>query len=256
MCGIVGYTGMRSAWPIILDSLTGLEYRGYDSAGIAVLNDSGQIAVAKSAGSVGNLSGRFPPLNGRTAIGHTRWATHGPPVNHNAHPHVACDDSVAVVHNGIVENHRSLREELMRNGHHFRSQTDTEVISHMIEELLREGCTLLVALWQVGRKLEGPQVIAAMQQHRQAIVATRIRQAGSLAVIRNGTESIICSDLSALNTPTMRAHQSDLRAAFVDEGETVWVTSTGILWMDRFGNLTSDQHQTCLLYTSPSPRDS
>src|SRR5437899_8276303 len=142
MCGIVGYVGDKSAVGIILEGLKRLEYRGYDSAGIAVLAPSGTLEVRRAAGRIKNLEGilRERPLTGAIGIGHTRWATHGRPSDDNAHPHVDCSGRLCVVHNGVVENFAELRAELQREGHTFASETDTEVLAHLIErELSRPG---------------------------------------------------------------------------------------------------------------------
>ena len=135
MCGIVGYTGFQEAAPILLEGLKRLEYRGYDSAGIAIVKNR-RIAVSKVTGRIANLcektaDGRNCP--GRVGIGHTRWATHGAPTDRNAHPHMSNDGRFAVVHNGIIENYTVLREELIQKGYCFESQTDTEVIVHLLE---------------------------------------------------------------------------------------------------------------------------
>src|SRR5881409_919008 len=135
MCGIMGYVGHRSALPILLDGLGRLEYRGYDSAGVAVLND-GHIEVRKTAGKLAQLTEITSGpglLHGTVGIGHTRWATHGLPTDANAHPHSDCGGRVVVIHNGIIENFLPLKEELQAQGHTFRSDTDTEVIAHLIE---------------------------------------------------------------------------------------------------------------------------
>src|SRR5476649_1726038 len=136
MCGIVGYVGPRNSVPIILDSLRRLEYRGYDSAGIAVIDRNGILAGSKAEGKLGRLAERLlgDPLEGSTGLGHTRWATHGRPSDANAHPHLDCTGKVAVIHNGIIENYASLRDRLIAAGHTFRSETDTEVLAHLIEE--------------------------------------------------------------------------------------------------------------------------
>ena len=138
MCGIVGYTGTRPVKDILIEGLSRLEYRGYDSAGIAVEQD-GKLEVVHCKGKVSGLAQLVEPLEltGTCGIGHTRWATHGRPSEANAHPHTSCDGSVAVVHNGIIENFAELREELEGRGHTFTSQTDTEVIAHLVEENLR-----------------------------------------------------------------------------------------------------------------------
>ena len=150
MCGIVGYTGRDQAAPILLEGLARLEYRGYDSAGIAVL-DGHELAVEKRAGKLGVLrqavDGALP--HGRTGIGHTRWATHGGVTDQNAHPHLDCDGEVVVIHNGIIENFAALKSDLLAQGHRFASETDTEVIPHLIETHLREGATLTEAVRRI-----------------------------------------------------------------------------------------------------------
>ncbi|MEO6990795.1 MAG: glutamine--fructose-6-phosphate transaminase (isomerizing), partial [Candidatus Baltobacteraceae bacterium] len=139
MCGIVGYVGQRDSVPIILDALRRLEYRGYDSAGIAVIDARGALAGTKSEGKLSRLAERLEaePISGTTGLGHTRWATHGRPSDLNAHPHVDCSGKLAVVHNGIIENYAALRARLLAAGHTFTSETDTEVLAHLIEEHYR-----------------------------------------------------------------------------------------------------------------------
>ena len=136
MCGIVGYVGPRQATPILVDGLRKLEYRGYDSAGLAV-HDGKTIEVVRAVGKLAHLDEALAkrPLPGSTGIGHTRWATHGRPSEHNAHPHSAGD--VAVVHNGIIENHVALRQALEADGVHFSSDTDTEIVAHLVDRALR-----------------------------------------------------------------------------------------------------------------------
>jgi len=135
MCGIVGYIGFRDAKDILLQGLESLEYRGYDSAGIAIV-ESENIVLEKAEGKLTNLKAKLlrRELHGKIGIGHTRWATHGIPSNYNAHPHVDCNREFVVVHNGIIENFMELKSRLLKNGHKFHSETDTEVIAHLIEE--------------------------------------------------------------------------------------------------------------------------
>src|SRR5678816_1670805 len=136
MCGIVGYVGSRNAVPIILEGLRRLEYRGYDSAGLAVYCSDDQLAVRRASGKLHNLEEavRLSPVEGAFGIGHTRWATHGRPTEENAHPHRDCHGDIVVVHNGIVENYLALKQQLMEEGHRFVTETDTEVIAHLVEK--------------------------------------------------------------------------------------------------------------------------
>ncbi|RME72106.1 MAG: glutamine--fructose-6-phosphate aminotransferase, partial [Chloroflexi bacterium] len=155
MCGIVGYVGPRAAAQIVLDGLKRLEYRGYDSAGIAAVN--GNLDIRRAEGKLINLERKLAaaPLEGTLAIGHTRWATHGPPIERNAHPHVDEANAVAVVQNGIVENFIQLRQQLQAEGHHFASDTDTEVITHLIDKHLAEGDSLVDACRRAFMRLDG-----------------------------------------------------------------------------------------------------
>ena len=164
MCGVVGYTGTKQAQEWLLDGLSTLEYRGYDSAGIQVVSPSGNLHGVKCAGRVKALRERaaVANLNGTCGIGHTRWATHGAPTDRNAHPHLDCTGRIAVVHNGIIENYQELKRQLMANGHEFRSETDTEVVAHLIEEAwngpargnlaaaVRNACDRLEGSWALG----------------------------------------------------------------------------------------------------------
>src|ERR1700690_833732 len=136
MCGIVGYIGPKKVVPLILDGLRRLEYRGYDSAGIAVVDADGKVQIRRAPGKLHNLEEvvRHSPIEGSYGIGHTRWATHGRPTEENAHPHRDCTGNIVVVHNGIVENYLSLKKQLQAEGHQFKTQTDTEIIAHLVEK--------------------------------------------------------------------------------------------------------------------------
>src|SRR6201997_4531224 len=136
MCGIVGYIGPQKAVPVILEGLHKLEYRGYDSAGIAVVNGAGKMEIRRAPGKLRNLEEAIQksPIEGFYGIGHTRWATHGRPTEENAHPHRDCAGHVVVVHNGIIENYVTLKKKLIEEGHRFTTETDTEVVAHMIEK--------------------------------------------------------------------------------------------------------------------------
>ncbi len=158
MCGIVGYTGNKEAQPLLFKALERLEYRGYDSFGIAVLGES--LGVYKDTGRVKALAKSAPTLTGSIGIGHTRWATHGEPSQLNAHPHTDCSGRFAVVHNAVITNYQYLKEELVREGHHFVSETDTEVIPHLIEKYYQGSLEPAVA--KALTKLKGSYAIAVI----------------------------------------------------------------------------------------------
>src|SRR3954466_4487333 len=155
MCGIVGYVGDKQSAPILVAGLKRLEYRGYDSAGLAVLNAAGKIQVLRATGKLKNLEGKVKtePLPGTTGIGHTRWATHGRPSDENAHPHSF--GSVSVVHNGIIENHLALKAELKQAGHAFSSETDSEVFAHLIAAEVKKGLKLPAAVRAAIARVKG-----------------------------------------------------------------------------------------------------
>jgi glucosamine--fructose-6-phosphate aminotransferase (isomerizing) len=196
MCGIVGYVGRQEALPFLLSGLRRLEYRGYDSAGVATVN--GRLEVAKSAGKIAALEGRLDGNRpaGQLGIAHTRWATHGRPTDSNAHPHVDCGSRVAVVHNGIIENHRALRAALAADGHRFASETDSEVIAHLVERYLDAG--LEEAVRRAVEHLRGAFAIACIAEgHPTTLVAAR--GGGSPLVIGLGEgERLLASDIPAL----------------------------------------------------------
>ena len=177
MCGIVGYVGARKATPILLDGLERLEYRGYDSAGIAVITSTGELQIAKTRGklqSLRSLVATDEPV-GVVGIGHTRWATHGRPNDVNAHPHSDCADRITVVHNGIIENYASLRDELIAAGHTFRSQTDTETLAHLIEDELRATDDLNLAVRNTLKRVTGAYAIAVVSRaHPGRVIGARI----------------------------------------------------------------------------------
>jgi glucosamine--fructose-6-phosphate aminotransferase (isomerizing) len=223
MCGIVGYVGHQAAAAVVLDGLAQLEYRGYDSAGLAVLRDDGTLTVAKDAGKLANLitqlNGCLPP--GTTGIGHTRWATHGKATQGNAHPHTDTAGDVVVIHNGIVENHRELRVELLDRGHQFVSETDTEVIPHLIAEYVAQGNDLEEATRQAVRRIHGAAAMLAMRRHEPGvIVAARIANAGGVVIGHGDGEMFVASDL-----PAVVAHTQEI--VFLDDGEIARITADG-----------------------------
>ncbi len=230
MCGIIGYTGERDAAPLLMDGLQRLEYRGYDSAGIALI-DGAEIRVTKSAGKLSalrsGLEGAYPA--GTCGIGHTRWATHGRPTDDNAHPHLDCGGDVVVIHNGIVENYLPLRGELKARGHTLRSETDTEVLPHLIEAAMAEGADLLGALRQALSKIEGAHAIVVMSRHEPGtVLAARAGNAGGVVVGYGDGEMFVSSDLAALLPETQRV-------AFLADGEIACVTPGGVRYVDFAG---------------------
>ena len=219
MCGIIGYAGPRPALPLILAGLERLEYRGYDSTGIAVLDPGGSLFLSKSAGKMRELRASLDHQgSGTLGIGHTRWATHGRPTRENAHPHTDCTGDVAVVHNGIVEDHRELRERLTAAGHRFLSETDTEVIPHVIESCLAEGLHLEEAMRRVAAIVTGVHAIVALSRREpDRIVGLRLGNAGGLVVGYGKEEMFLASDL-----PAIAPHVGE--AVYLSSGEMVTMT--------------------------------
>jgi glucosamine--fructose-6-phosphate aminotransferase (isomerizing) len=227
MCGIVGYIGNRRAVPIILDGLRRLEYRGYDSAGIAVLNGDQHLSVRRASGKLRNLEDaiRINPMDGPYGIGHTRWATHGRPTEENAHPHRDCTGDIVVVHNGIVENYLQLKHQLQLEGHKFVTETDTEVIAHLVEKY-NEG-NLEEAVRRAVRELRGVfalGVIASSDPNK--IVAARM---GPPVVIGLGDgEYFVASDV-----PAILSHTRDM--FFLGDGDIAVLTLDGVHLTDFNG---------------------
>ena len=236
MCGIVGYAGNRPAAPIILRALRDLEYRGYDSAGIAVFetgNGTNQISVTKREGKIVNLEAALSggdPLESTTGIGHTRWATHGKPSDQNAHPHLSCGGEICVIHNGIVENYAELRTELEAKGHRFESETDTETFAHLMEDHVKGGATLLEALRLTAPRLEGSQAIVAMTPSDPGtLVAARIGNAGGVVIGFGDGEMLLASDLAAVLPVTQDvAFLADGQMARMDAGGATFITADGL----------------------------
>ena len=223
MCGIFGYVGHRDATPLVLDGLSRIAYRGYDSAGIAVIDSAGALAVRKAAGKLDNLLDlvRRDPLSGNLGLGHTRWATHGPPTEVNAHPHLDSSGGVAVIHNGIIENHRELRARLLADGHAFSSATDTEVIPHLIEHYLLTGLSFVESVRRAAGELRGAHAVACMHtQSPDVLVTLRIGNAGGVAVGYGAGEMFVASDL-----PAMVSHTSTIRP--LEPGELAVVHAEG-----------------------------
>ena len=231
MCGIIGYTGHRPAGPVVLDGLRRLEYRGYDSAGIALFDAGKELYVARATGKIDNLEsrveGKLPPAV--AGIGHTRWATHGAPTDHNAHPHLDPTGQVAVVHNGIVENFETLRQRYLDRGDRFLSDTDTEVIAFMLAEQTAAGVDLAEALRVVVGELEGAQAIVAVHADEPGrLVAARVGNAGGLVIGYGDGERFVASDLAAMLPYTRRV-------AFLDPGEIADVRADSVAYIDAEG---------------------
>ena len=228
MCGIVGAIAQRDVVPILMEGLQRLEYRGYDSAGLAVRPAEGGLQRIRAVGKVAMLRQLLEehPIGGDVGIAHTRWATHGMPAERNAHPHMS-GETVAVVHNGIIENHAELREELKTKGYLFTSDTDTEVIAHLLAHLLAEGHELLAAVQQAVTRLVGAYALAvASPDDPDRLVVTR---AGSPLVIGLGVgENFIASDVFALLPVTQRF-------LFLDEGDVAEVRREGVHIFDAAG---------------------
>ncbi|ASJ15913.1 glutamine--fructose-6-phosphate aminotransferase [Thermococcus chitonophagus] len=212
MCGIIGYIGPKKASPIIVEGLKRLEYRGYDSAGIATCHE-GKIFIKKGAGKVDELVKKlkFNELPGNIGIGHTRWATHGVPNDINAHPHTDCTGKIAVVHNGIIENFQELKEELLRRGHVFRSDTDTEVIAHLIEENLRVVKNFEDAFRITLLRLRGSYALVVLFADDPERLYVARKDSPLIIGIGNG-EMFVASDI-----PAFLAHTR--KAVFLDDGE-------------------------------------
>jgi glucosamine--fructose-6-phosphate aminotransferase (isomerizing) len=214
MCGIVGYAGRRRAAPLILDGLRRLEYRGYDSFGIATVGP--RMEVYKRSGRIPDSIPDTRSMKGTLGIGHTRWATHGAPTDANAHPHTDCAGRIAIVHNGIIENYASLRRRLEKKGHAFRSETDTEVIAHLVEEHYRGD--LRKAVEDAVKSLEGSYAILAVAEGDRRIVA--VRCASPLVLGLGDGETLAASDM----TPLLEFTE---RVVFLEDGDVVSITSQG-----------------------------
>jgi glucosamine--fructose-6-phosphate aminotransferase (isomerizing) len=223
MCGIVGYVGPRVATSLLIEGLKRLEYRGYDSAGVAIMNGKG-VETRKAAGKISQLELVVDddPVHGTCGIAHTRWATHGAPTDYNAHPHVSCDETIAVVHNGIIENASALRQALQDAGHTFRSETDTEVLAHLIEEFF-DG-NLEEAVIAALQKVEGTYGIAVISgADRDKIVAAR--KGSPLLVGLGENEYYVASDVSAILAHTRQV-------IYLDDGDLAVLERGGYRVLD------------------------
>jgi glucosamine--fructose-6-phosphate aminotransferase (isomerizing) len=224
MCGIVGYTGPKPAAPLLINGLAKLEYRGYDSAGLALLIPGHKLQIIKKAGKIHNLVAAVKkahvPSTITCGIGHTRWATHGHPTDQNAHPHTDCSGNVAVVHNGIVENYQKLKKQLQDKGHRFKSQTDSEVLAHLIEEGLKRHSWREAVRWAL-EQIEGTySVVAVYEGEPHTLIGAR-SGGGGLVVGLGKDENILASDVPALLAHTRRVF-------YLEDNEMVTLKTDGV----------------------------
>src|SRR5688572_19663136 len=218
MCGIVGYIGGKEVVPILIDTLRKLEYRGYDSAGVAVVNGEG-ISIRRSAGKLINLENiiQSNPVQGFYGLGHTRWATHGRPTEENAHPHRDCSGEIVVVHNGIIENYLELKDQLQSEGHEFVTETDTEIIAHLLEK--HYDGELESAVKKAFAEIRGIYACGILS----------VREPNKIVGVRNGPPLVVGLGQGefflASDTPAILSHTRDV--VFLDNGEMVVVTESG-----------------------------
>ena len=253
MCGIVGYIGKKRVVPVLLEGLKRLEYRGYDSAGIAVIGENGSLEVRRCQGKLRNLEEaiRLQPMDGAYGIGHTRWATHGRPTEENAHPHRDCHGHIVVVHNGIIENYLALKQQLLAEGHKFQTETDTEVVAHLIEKYHApqglkpesgaepEVAPLSGATPKAALPLEDAVRRAVAELHgvfALSIVSTLDR--GKIVAVRSGPPAVIGLGQDeyfvASDVPALLYHTRDV--LFLADGEIAVLTPDGVRLTDFSGH--------------------
>ncbi|MCP2519965.1 glutamine--fructose-6-phosphate transaminase (isomerizing) [Candidatus Aminicenantes bacterium AC-708-M15] len=235
MCGIIGYLGPKKISSILIEGLKKLEYRGYDSAGLAVVN-KGKLEIRRVKGKISNLEEiiRMSPIDGNYGIGHTRWATHGRPSEENAHPHRDCSETIVVVHNGIIENYLDLKKELLEKGHIFRTETDTEVIAHLIEENFEKN--LEIAVQKAVKKLGGVFAFAVISSKDPEKIVTAKK--GPPAIIGLGSdEYFVSSDLAPI-----LGHTKDV--IFLDDEEIAVIDKNGVQFMNFQGKTLSKKIDT------------
>jgi glutamine---fructose-6-phosphate transaminase (isomerizing) len=230
MCGIVGYVGNKQVVPLIIDGLRKLEYRGYDSAGIAVVNEKHDLEIRRAEGKLRNLEEtiRLSPIDGTYGIGHTRWATHGRPTEENAHPHRDCTGRVVVVHNGIIENYLQLKERLRKSDHRFVTETDTEIIAHLIEEHLREHTTFEQAVRAAVSELRGIFALSIIYTDEPDTIIA-VRQGPPVVIGLGDREFFVASDI-----PPILHHTRDV--FFLGDGELAVITKDAVRVTDFEGN--------------------
>src|SRR5712664_3384869 len=237
MCGIVGYVGKKQVVPLIIDGLRKLEYRGYDSAGIAVVDKDHQLQIRRAKGKLRNLEEalRLQTLEGTYGVGHTRWATHGRPTEENAHPHRDCTGRLVVVHNGIIENYLQLKDELRQKDHRFVTETDTEIVAHLIEEHLKTGANFEDAVRETVTELRGIFALSMLSADEpDTVISARL---GPPVVIGVGDgEYFVASDI-----PAILEHTRDV--FFLGDGEIAVMTKDSVRVTDFAGNSVEPQMQ-------------
>src|SRR5437868_11734017 len=198
MCGIIGYVGSRDVVPVLIGGLKKLEYRGYDSAGIAVVNGTG-VEVVRAEGKLSNLEAKLgeKEIHGSFGMGHTRWATHGKPNENNAHPHRDCTGQIVVIHNGIIENFLPLKQRLQKSGHQFKTETDTEVVAHLIEQNLKDGTKFVDAVKKSLKELEGHYALVMIDGTEPGTIVAA-KHGPPLVIGLGDNENIVASDVAPL----------------------------------------------------------
>jgi len=237
MCGIVGYVGNKQVVPLIIDGLRKLEYRGYDSAGIAVVDENHDLSLRRAEGKLRNLEEciRLNPLDGNYGIGHTRWATHGRPTEENAHPHRDCTGRIVVVHNGIIENYLQLKADLRGKGHEFYTETDTEVVAHLVEEYLKSGKTFEEAVRETVKQLRGIFALSIISADVPDTIIT-VREGPPVVIGLGDGEFFVASDI-----PAILQHTRDV--FYLGEREIAILTKDSVRVTDFDGNVVEPKQQ-------------
>ncbi|HEX8636642.1 MAG TPA: class II glutamine amidotransferase [Pyrinomonadaceae bacterium] len=237
MCGIVGYVGNKQVVPLIIDGLRKLEYRGYDSAGIAVVDEARHLEMRRAEGKLRNLEEciRLNPLDGNYGIGHTRWATHGRPTEENAHPHRDCTGKIVVVHNGIIENYLKLKEELRTKGHEFKTETDTEIVAHLVEDNLKSGAGFEEAVRAAVKRLHGIFALSIINADEPDTIIA-VREGAPVVVGLGDGEFFVASDI-----PPILQHTRDV--FYLGEKEIAVLTKDSVRVTDFDGNVVEPKQQ-------------
>ncbi len=237
MCGIVGYVGNKQVVPLILDGLRKLEYRGYDSAGIAVVDEENELSLRRAEGKLRNLEEaiRLDPLDGNYGIGHTRWATHGRPTEENAHPHRDCSGKIVVVHNGIIENYLTLKEMLIEKGHDFKTETDTEIVAHLIEEEQKAGLSFEEAVRKSVSQLKGIFALSIISSDEPDMIIS-VREGPPVVIGLGDGEFFVASDI-----PAILQHTRDV--FYLGEREIAVLTKDSVRVTDFDGHVVEPKQQ-------------